>query len=267
MDQLSLLSERPQRWFQSPAVLLSLFQSSLFLLLTVLSWSLTPSTCLLYSLGGTFAPDVALRKGGVRLVTGLLYHAGVVNLAVCVGVQVAVWGGVEKMYGRFQLILISLVSGTVGSLAAATYDCYAVIGCAGCWAFGLLGAKGASFVLKWNTEDKQRPEKVAFFATYVFIPFALTSLWPHSTIAGHLFSLLFSFSLCLSVYRSDFTSCGFRVALRVAAIVMGVVVVWYLSRELWYKLEYLDCDFVPYSARSGLTHYSGPKCETFCANY
>lgn len=260
-----------QRWLPPyrPFTLIwavTLTQFILYWICAFWAGALVPGTCSLHQFRGIFAPDITLRLELDRLVLPVMLHSGPISLLITTIMQLRIGNEIQDYYGKFRFSLIFCLSGFVGSAAAAIFDTYAVMGGASSALFGLLGSQGAALVLS-NYPSYLFVEYLSFYFVSVFIPFCFTSLWTHSTIAGHLAGLISGFLLGVGlrkdVKRSSVGACLGRI---LAWLAWGILL-WLLYFEMWTIIDFLDCDFFPYSDRSGGVHYSGMECQDLCKDY
>ena len=259
------------RWLPSPhwcsvTWVLTTAQAVLYCVLAVLAGDTAPSTCELHRFRGVFASDIALRFQLDRLFLPILLHSGFVSLVLVSLMQLRIGPELEAYYGRIRFSALYCLSGTLGCAAAAIYDKYSVLGGVSSALFGLLGSQGAILVLS-QTRDPCRLERSLFYLTSVFILFCLTSLWPHSTISGHLAGLVAGFLLGILLHK-QLERPWLVVCLHKVIAGLGLsLLVWFLYFEMWTVIDFLDCAFVPYEDYSGEVHYSGLNCEALCQEY
>ena len=255
------------RWLPPfrPSTLISVITTLQFLLYWIGAFwahAFAPNTCSLHLLRGIFAPDIALRLQLDRVVFPVLLHSSLVPMLFTTSMQLRIGNELQDYYGKSRFYLLFCLSGFLGSAAAAVYDTYAVMGGASSALFGLLGSQGAILAVS-KAPNSQFLEQLSFYFASVFVPFCLTSMWPHSTIAGHLVGLISGFLLGIGLQKER--KCNFPV--RILAWLLWGALVYFLYFEMWTIIDFLDCEFSPYTDRSGAVHYSGMECERLCQDY
>ena len=251
---------------------LTIVQVIMFLVsLTVGMSDWSPSTCSLYFLGGAFHPAVIRNLEIHRLFLPVFLHANFAHILV-LSTQVNIlfqlqFGFVlEQFYGRIRFLVIYFTSAVIGNLFAGFFDNYVVIVGASTSLFGLLGSQCAVFASTWKREDPRRLERLSIYAVTVFITFVLTSLWPHSTTAGHFWG--FVSGVCFGFIVLPFTHKHWIWwLLRTAALSTWCVGMWWVVRQSLRNQDFFDCSFPMYETKNGDWRGAGDDCLQMCADY
>lgn len=256
-----------RRWMPpfKPFTLISALTATQFVLYWLGAYwaqAFAPTTCSLHQFRGIFAPDIALRLQLDRAIVPVLLHSSLIPMLFTSIMQLRIGNELQDYYGKSRFYLLFCLSGFLGSAAAAIYDTYAVMGGASSALFGLLGSQGAVLALS-KAQNSLFLEQLCFYFASVFIPFCLTSMWPHSTISGHLVGLISGFLLGIGLQKEQKCS----PLSRILAWLAWLILLYFLYYEMWTIIDFLDCEFLPYTDHSGTVHYSGLECQALCEDY